>query len=376
MRHIYLYLLCFLSLTSTMGAGQAQSLDREDERFWISREYISNGVDNCKPGTCPQISKYTTRLFAPRNDDQLRRMMALLDFQSAANGLPLEHPEAPQFCANQVPDDTVVWNPEWMQMSHKLESLRGLEGLHVDVSGLKAPDWYEGDFGANLQAALVSKFTEAGINVVDKDVVDLIPGKPKMAIYFSHTNPDTGCWWSVFATMTQTAILSRDINVKLNVGSWAFMKGYDPDNLNFTEYDAIVEVFDKFVQDYAEANAEGFVPVNVPPYVDLLGNPMTAPDVHVKSYAEILRESDAAPDAGELSDASLAAIEDLAEVNVDDAPDESVEDVSYPSDGFTPAATVPEIGPKTAARARARGEDGGGTISEGAAEKITTTGGS
>ncbi len=351
-----------LAVLSVLGGAEiavAQSPSPE-ERFWISREVISQGIDNCRPGRCPRITEYTTRLFDTEDNDRMRRLMALLDFQSAAHGRPLEHPETPQFCSRQLPDtNEVIWNPEWMKMSDKLEALRGLQGLHVNVEGLKAPDWYEGDFGADLQAELEQRFQSAGIRMVDAAEAERIPGQPKLAVYFSNTNSDTGCWWSVFATLTQTAVLTRDINVKLNVGTWAFMRGYDPDNLDTTEYGAIIEVFDKFVEDFRNANDPDFEPVNVPPYTALDGTPMTAPAYHVKSYDDIV------------ADDGLLADMETAEADADPEPEEPAEEPL--ENGFTPAATRPELSPKALRRLNLEAALDGDTV-DGALEKLTTTG--
>lgn len=352
-------ILVFFWVFMCTEAAFAAGIGSPEERFWISREVISSGVDNCRNGDCPRFSDFTTRLFNPNDRDNLRRMMSLLDFQSAAAGRPLIHPETPQFCSRQLPNpEQVIWNPEWMQMSDKLESLRGLQGLHVDVSGLKGPEGFVGDFGPSLQAELERQFSAAGIRMVTKEEVEKVPGQPKLAVYFSATNPDSGCWWSVFATMTQTAILTRDINVKINAGSWAFMKGYDPDNLQMTEYDAIVEVFAAFVDDFQAANADDFVPVNVPPYVAIDGTPMTAPAVHVKSYDDIL------------ADAATNVPEDMSGGSTDTAAIETAP--ASPEAGFTPAATKPELTAKALRRLNLETSDS--DDADGALEKLTTTG--
>lgn len=313
-----------------MATGlKADTLPLDQERYWITKEELSYGVDKCRDGRCPRHSEFTTRLFNPQEEAQMRRLMSLLDFQAAAEGRPLEHPETPQFCAQQMPSpDQVIWNPEWMQMSDKLEALRGLQGLYVDVSELKAPEGYQGEFGAELQKEVERRFEAAGIRMVTKEEVERIPGQPKLSVFFSATDPDTGCWWSVFSTLTQTAILTRDINVKLNVGTWAFMKGFDPDQLDATEYEAIVEVFDKFVEDFVAANDPDFEPVNIPPYVAIDGTPMTAPEVYVKSYDDILADEGPVPTADE----------------------NAGEETNEPE--FTPAAMKPELTPKALRRLR------------------------
>ncbi len=285
-----------VAATLLPGGGQGQA---PAERYWISRETVSTGVDNCRDGACPHTSTYTTRLFSPESKTQLRRLMSLLDFQAAANGMPVEHPDTPEFCAQQMPDpNRVIWNPEWMKTSHKLEALRGLEAIHVDVSKLKAPEGFDGPFGKALQKEVEAKFAAAGIPIVSAQDVERVPGQPKLQVFFSATNPDSGCWWSVFATMTQTALLTRDISVKISAGTWAHMRGFDPDDLELTEYGAIAGVFDAFVADYRAANAPDFEPVNVLPFTDMHDRPMTIPEVFVKPYAQILKDAPLDPETG------------------------------------------------------------------------------
>lgn len=360
-----------LPVMGMMLAVPAHSLDNGDEfdRYWISREHVSTGLDNCRDGQCPRFSEFTTRNIDTNDADMLRRIMALLDFQSTARGLPLEHPETPQFCARQIPPtDQVIWNPEWMQMSHKLEALRGLEVLHVDVSGLSGPDGYEGDFGGNLQSVLEQKFGAAGIKIVSKEDLVLVPSQPKLSVFFSTTDPDTGCWLSVFATMTQTAVLTRNIDVKLNVGSWAFMRGYDGDNPDASEYDAIVDVFDGFVKDYTEANSPEFQPVNVSPYPLADGTAMPAPLFQVKSYADMLKDG-----TGSMVPEPLPVEKPNETAKVAEIDNVEGLDPSDPALGYTPAATEPQLSPKTLARQRASTTsiDGADSL---APEKLTTTG--
>lgn len=343
-----------------------------DTRFWILKEETTTGTDNCRAGECPSFQDFTTRLFNPRDRTQLDRIMALLDFQNAANGLPLEHPEAPEFCAAQLPGpNEVIWNPEWLEMSHKLESLRGLEGIHVDVSGLKAPVGFKGEFGALLQEAVETKFRAAGIRIVDKEEVMRIPGQPKLAVYFSATNPDSGCWWSVFATMTQTAVLTRNIHVKLNVGSWAFMKGYDVDSPDATEFAAINEVFDQFVADFKAAHDPEFVPVNQPPIILPDGREMLTPDIDTPSYQELLEQAaDAPPEEAVPEESDENAPEGEAAPEPEGVETEPQDD---PAAGAT--GTAEHVG-EGRGRGRTDGDsEGRENAGEGAGEKTTTAGG-
>ncbi|MGB1235650.1 MAG: hypothetical protein ACPG5U_07945, partial [Planktomarina sp.] len=208
----------------------------------------------------------------------------------------------------------------------------------------------------------------AGIRMVSEEEVERVPGQPKLAVYFSNTNPDSGCYWSVFATLTQTAILTRDINVKVSAGTWAFMSGYDPDQPGLTEFDAITEVFTKFSTDFRAANARDFQPTNVAPYRTKDGHPMTMPQVAVKSYDQIYAE-EGPVQSGDNAAPAKAAVQAVAETAPLTQQPQAPKTVEA---GFTPAAIRPELTPKALRRLNLE------VLLDGEAdaqEKVTVTGG-
>ncbi|RMD48133.1 MAG: hypothetical protein D6832_04540, partial [Alphaproteobacteria bacterium] len=62
--------------------------------------------------------------------------------------------------------------------------------------------------------------------------------------------------YSVFASLTQTVLLTRDVRTKLEVGTWAASDGPSDEYPDATEADAILRVIDRFIADWKKANAD------------------------------------------------------------------------------------------------------------------------
>ncbi|SLN30747.1 hypothetical protein PSA7680_01474 [Pseudoruegeria aquimaris] len=243
-----------LSGLAPPGGALAQGTTPQ-ERFWILWEHIEQVGTDCPGGkNCETRRSYTSRLFEPADREGVYRLFGLLDLHAAKRGQAAEHPEAPRICQHNDPEVMLGFDPERLRLSEKIDALAGLPGVYVNLRGLKAPEGYEGDFGGKLQAAFESRFRNAGIRLLSKEEVERTPGQPKLNVYFSRTNPDTGCWFSVFASLSQTVLLTRDIRTKLVAGTWAMSSGRSASNPDIGEYDAILRVADAFVRDYLKAN--------------------------------------------------------------------------------------------------------------------------
>lgn len=225
-------------------------------RIWLTWESRYVDPQLCaEKSYCETVGHYQTRLVETPSETQARQMMGALDQLATRRGYPAEHPDSPQMCRNVEAARVLGFDPESWEISDKLEALRGLEGVYFDVTGLRAPPGYDGPFGPRMQADMEARFAAVGLRVLTEEERDVTPGKPHLNIFFSHTNPDTGCWFSVFSSLTQTALLTRNHTVKFKAGTWGFSGGYDPDNSDRSEYDAILIVVDKFLADYVEANS-------------------------------------------------------------------------------------------------------------------------
>ncbi|MCP5087866.1 MAG: hypothetical protein GY952_13825 [Rhodobacteraceae bacterium] len=244
-------LMVILGTIATSAFGQSDS-----NRIWFTWEHRTANPDLCREkNLCHPVSRYITRLVELPRTERARAMVGAIDSLATKRGQPVEHPETPLICQNVNTSSVLGFNPESWELSDKKAALKDLPGIHFSVRKLKAPVDYEGPFGDQLQALMEKKFWKSGIRVLTKDQMERAPGQPELNIYFSNTNPDTGCWFSVFASMSQTVLLTRNHTVKLRAGTWGSSGGYSSDHPHRSEMDAILEVVDKFIADYWAANS-------------------------------------------------------------------------------------------------------------------------
>lgn len=243
-----------LTVAIIATASAAQEDDGQHDRLWIMWEHFATDGTCENPGECPPQRYYTTRLVGFPNTDRLQRTFGMLDRLALIRGMPPEHPQAPRICQHRDPEVLAGFQPEKMPMSEKIDALRGLEGVEIDLRSLKAPVGYSGDFGGYLQAEVERRFRQAGIRILTEDERMLTPGRPKLNVYFSNTDPVSGCHYSVFASLSQTVLLTRNLDTKLEVGTWATSGGPSEDYPNGTESDAILRALGQFIEDFHKAN--------------------------------------------------------------------------------------------------------------------------
>lgn len=267
MRHVLIFV--FLTL---MLPGRATA-DGLLDRYWIVQERFSPPDMPCDPDLpCGEGQSFEVLPLVGPRPERVRRIYDQMAKLSVGTFVP--HPDQPAICAAHAANSAGAagvyipegWDPARLDMSAKNEGLRGLTAVQVDLSGLAGPSGWQGNFGPDLQRRVEARFAEEGLRILSKDEVDLHPGQPKMAVFLSHTDPETGCWWSVFSSVTETAVLTRDLNVKLRAGLWSQSAGFSADDPDQVEFDAIALIIEAFLADWKEANEEGFEVVNVPPY--------------------------------------------------------------------------------------------------------------
>ncbi len=245
----------FLSLV--LLAGQQV---RAEDRFWILWERIARSGSDCPDGaTCRTQRDYASRIFTPDRTDWLYRLFGATDGHSPTGAGTAEHPEAPRICqdhsghaGNAGPD----LDPERQFLSDPVDALRGLRGIGMDIGSMRPPPGFSSTFGSDLQTEFEQRLKQAGLIVLDPSEAARLPGQPKLSVFFSHTDPDAECLYtySVFASLRQTALLSRDLQTKLSVGVWSFSTRPSAEYPDDTEYDAILRVVDAFIADYKRAN--------------------------------------------------------------------------------------------------------------------------
>ena len=211
-----------LALHGPLGAQERRT---SIDRFWILWERTDVSGENCPNGPrCIRTSNYTSRLFSPENRQQIYRLFGMLDGNALGKGQLAEHPDAPRICQHNAAEVALGFNPERLARGEKLDVLHGLRAFGMDLRNLKPPPGSSDTFGPTLQAEMTALFQQAGIRIVHPREARDLPGEPVLKVFFSHTGGNDRCDYSfsVFASLTQTVLLSRDIRVKVDAGVWSY----------------------------------------------------------------------------------------------------------------------------------------------------------
>lgn len=199
-----------------------------DDRFWILWEKRSFVGIGCPTGSeCRQIRNFTSRMFQPRNLDSIYRLFGQLDGRALADGRLAVELDAPRICQHNASEVQLGFNPETHPISDKLDALKDLKGIGLDIRAIKPPPGYSDTFGAELQSEFEQVLARAGLPVVTPELAQSLPGQPVLNIYFSFQDANGDCdyRYSVFASLSQTALLTRNLTTKLSVGVWSFSTG-------------------------------------------------------------------------------------------------------------------------------------------------------
>ncbi|GGE54171.1 hypothetical protein [Actibacterium pelagium] len=240
------------------AVATAQSFPQVEDRFWILWEKEGLSGTGCPKGAACVFSRdYRATLLSDKVTPQLQKLFQQ-DQGVYERGRLGPAKDAPHVCQQHGAVAYLETNPELQLLSDRLDALRGLVGVGLDLRKLKPPPGESNVFGQRLHEAFTRKFRDAGLIVVSPDESARLPGQPKFNLFFSFSDDDSTCEYtfSVFASLSQTALLSRDLRTKLSVGVWSFStKPKHGETL--TEYDAILRAADAFLEDFKEANAPG-----------------------------------------------------------------------------------------------------------------------
>ncbi|MBT0957980.1 hypothetical protein IV417_11305 [Alphaproteobacteria bacterium KMM 3653] len=238
-------------LAATLFAATPLAAQTND-RFWILWERMAATQTTCAQGqTCTNERDFFTRQFAPARPDVLYQLFGVPNGQVQPQ--PNPHPDAPSVCSTAA---TAMPDFETMEISDAKLTLRGLTDIGVDLTALSAPPGATDQFGPDLHARFVAGLQSVGIKAVTMEEAEALPGQPKLSIFFSFTDPNGHCAYSysVFASLSQTAVLTRDPTVKRSVGTWSFSAKPPAGPIAGTERDTILTVLDALIEDVRSAN--------------------------------------------------------------------------------------------------------------------------
>lgn len=249
-------LAVLLLLCPNEGAANGTVVSKSADRFWILWERVRYAGEHCPFGQdCNEMRSFSARPLTTNNTGFIFRLFGLQAPLAGPQPLPNTHPDAPSFCEKSSSRPAV--EPLAMPKSEKVEVLRGVKALHLDLSNLKSPPGFRQDFGAKLQKQFSDILRGAGIKVVSKEALAQIPGQPVLNVYFSFSDPEELCdyTYSVFASLSQDVLLARDLRIKVAAGVWSFSTGSSARDHKGNEADAILAVAAAFVRDHQRVNS-------------------------------------------------------------------------------------------------------------------------
>lgn len=219
------------------------------DQFWLVWRPSTPDCRTDGQGSACRSPDLRTVPFRPENPFPLTRMFPPDGSASVQSQLSCSLAGAETQAAHRL---------EALPLSAQLSALRGLEGVSFDLRNLQPPPGHSARFGPDLQTAFESHLRAAGLQVVSPTDVEALPGRPRLQVFFSYTDPDGDCvyTYSVFATLTQTVVLTRAPDVKLEAGIWSKLVKPSVERPDDTEFDAILSVALDLVRDWRAANAQ------------------------------------------------------------------------------------------------------------------------
>lgn len=236
--------VCLMLLTSGM-------VQADESRYWLLEEESQQIGQSCAEGKgCTTHFSYIVRGFPRGSEGMVKPLISLL--------VPMDEEEAdvPVFCPPGNGSARLGFDPESIPPAHKLAALRGIDTVGLDLRKVKAPPGADAGFGDILHESFVAKLQAAGIRVVTPEEVQTVPGRPTLNIYFSVFEGQGDCdyRYSIFASLSQTALLTRDLQTKVVVGVWSLSIKAPVTNARGTELANLLSVADALVADLQEAN--------------------------------------------------------------------------------------------------------------------------
>jgi hypothetical protein len=230
---------------------------RADERFWVLWERFEHVGEGCPNGpNCILKRDFKSRLLGNGSTQNLYRLFGAISPGPNTVIPPSAHPLAPRVCTSSDTQITLGFDPEKTPKSVKIEALRGIDAIFVDLRAIKSPPGYPDHFGASIHDEFVAYLENAGLRVLDETQIAREPGQPRLSVFFSFTDRDGTCdyVYSVFASLAQDVLLSRDLRIKVSAGVWSFSTSSTAANHSGTERDAILQVAQALVRDHQQVN--------------------------------------------------------------------------------------------------------------------------
>ncbi len=237
------------TLAGLLAAFPAVAQDgAEQNNLWFMWEHIPQsdplcvGAEECAPES--QLRSHFM-MNVPTQDaaSLFQRLEPSAQYYGNAN---LTHDQLP-ICLDGPENGLIPPDIAALEYAEKIDTLRGLAGVHADLRGVRGPATFKGQFGVEAHNFLVEVLAEAGIPLLTKEQVETTPGRPVLGLRFS---PEVhGCRpWSVSLSLKQDMLLSRDLTLMLSGTTWSASQSQSEADADFSPRDAMKNAILSFVE--------------------------------------------------------------------------------------------------------------------------------
>ncbi len=212
------------------------------DQVWVLLEHAMP----CDEEPCSNATEYLSYPMNRVDPAGLRPALQALQENRPAPNDPAS--SEPRFCRQSGRGH----DPDTLPVQTKSGSLKGLPAVFIDTRKLKGPEGYEGLFGPELHAQIVRKFQGAGLKVLLEAELEMEPGLPSLNLRFSPPRGECDPY-RVSLSLSQTAVLTRDVAIRIEATTWSGSGGAHADHPDADEFDAAMRLIDAFLLDWSTA---------------------------------------------------------------------------------------------------------------------------
>lgn len=228
---------------------------QERNDFWIVWERGLPPLPDCKGEECTQSMYFGHYIDGMDGSQAQSFFQGLGQFASEPRNAGIRMARSPLCLGPQpeaIPDVTTL------KKAPKIELLRGLEGVHVDLRGVRGPQSFRGSFGEEAQEFLEAAFAQHNIPILSKEDAAATRANATLSMRFSAEV--FGCRpWSVSLSLSQRMLLAHDVNLLLEGSTWSSSARQDETNADFSASQAMEQVILAFVNAWREVNDPNWV---------------------------------------------------------------------------------------------------------------------
>ncbi|MEM6480012.1 MAG: hypothetical protein AAF647_13365, partial [Pseudomonadota bacterium] len=171
---LLLIFMCATPLCAQENAGT--------DEFWIIWERELSAIEPCEEEDCSHSITLGHFIGDMEPKAAQKFFSGLGRFAAGPGDTHIRLPENALCFAGDAHD---MPDPTTLERADKVDTLRGLTGVHVDLRGVRGPQSFKGSFGERAQAFMLRIFEEHDIPILTKEAAQASPGNAVLSMRYS-----------------------------------------------------------------------------------------------------------------------------------------------------------------------------------------------